>query len=116
MNICLISREYPPFHGGGIGSYTVRGSRALAGEGHRVVVVTVSEDGAEGRERHGACEVVRLPFIRGLAQWGGWSGPHPAIATPETRAAFETFSPVAVFSMQVAAALPRLVRELGLEV
>ncbi len=116
MNVCLISREYPPFYGGGIGAYTVRWSRTLAGAGHRAVVVTVSDDGREHRERDGDVEIVRLPFIRGSGQTGDWSGPHPLIATAETRAAFAAFSPVAVFSMQIAAALPRLVDEFGIEV
>src|SRR5262245_8476885 len=116
MTICLISREYPPFFGGGIGSYTVRWSRALAGAGHRVVVLTVSDDGREGRERHEGVDVVRLPFIRGMGQTGDWSGPHPLISTAQTRAAFAAFSPVAVFAMQIAGALPRLVEEFGIRV
>jgi glycosyltransferase involved in cell wall biosynthesis len=116
MNVCLISREYPPFFGGGIGAYTVRWSRALAAHGHRVVVVTVSDDGRETRDRDGDVTVIRLPFIRGSGQTGDWSGPHPAIADGPTLGAFHAFSPVAVFSMQVAQALPRLVREFEVEI
>lgn len=112
MNICLISREYPPFFGGGIGTYTVQWSRTLAAAGHRVVVVTVSDDGTERREEEAGVTIVRLPFIRGA----DWSGPHPAIATPEARAAFTTFSPVSVFAMQIAAAMPRLAEEFALDV
>jgi len=112
LNICLISREYPPFFGGGIGTYTEQWSRALAAGGHRVVVLTVSGDGAESREADAGVTVVRLPFIHE----GDWSGPHPRIATPRTRAAFATFSPVSVFAMGVAAALPRLTAEFNFDV
>jgi glycosyltransferase involved in cell wall biosynthesis len=111
MNLCLVSREYPPFFGGGIGTYTVRWSQALATAGHRVVVVTVSDDGTTRRERRGDLTVVRLPFIRG----NDWSGPHPAIATPEARAAFGTFSPVSVLAMQIAAAAPSLHEEFAFD-
>jgi glycogen synthase len=116
MQIGLISREYPPFFGGGIGSYTVRWSRALAAAGHRVVVITVSGEGREERDRDGEVTVIRLPFIKGIAHGGDWSGPHPAISTPTTRAAFAAFSPVAVFSMQIAGAIERIAAEFGLDV
>jgi glycosyltransferase involved in cell wall biosynthesis len=112
LNIALISREYPPFFGGGIGSYTLRWSRVLAGAGHRVVVITASYDGREYRERDGEVVVVRYPLVRG----DDWSGPDPAIADSWTRAAFGTFSPVSVFAMQVAAALPALAEEFELDV
>jgi glycosyltransferase involved in cell wall biosynthesis len=116
VNICLISREYPPFFGGGIGSYTERFARALAGAGHRAVVVTVSDDGEERREERDGVAVVRLPFVAGDGRGGfDWSGPHAAVATDATRAAFCQFHPVSVFAMGVAAALPRIVREFGIE-
>lgn len=107
LSIILISREYPPFVGGGIGSYTVRLARALADAGHRPVVITVSADGQEHREHAAGVTVVRLPFLQG----NDWSAPHPAIATPAVLAAFESFHPVAAFAMQVAGTLPRLVQE-----
>ncbi|MFM9994334.1 MAG: glycosyltransferase family 4 protein [Phycisphaerales bacterium] len=105
--IALVSREFPPFVGGGIGTYTRCFAEALAAGGHRPVVVTVSDDGAERRGVLGGVSVIRLPFIAG----DDWSGPHAAIATPETAAAFLTFAPVSVFSMVVARALPRLMDE-----
>lgn len=112
MNVCLISREYPPFFGGGIGTYAVHWAKALAGAGHQVVVVTISDDGAERQEEKDGVNVVRLPFIRGE----DWSGPHPSIATPEAVAAFRAFSPVSVFAMQVAAAMPRLMRAFSFDI
>jgi glycogen(starch) synthase len=111
MNVLLISREYPPFIGGGIGSYTRRFAQALAGCGHHAVVVTVSADGREQREQAEGVTVVRLPFLNG----DDWSGPHPAIATPEAMAAFRAFHPVSVFAMQVARALPRLITEFAID-
>jgi len=112
LAIAMISREYPPFFGGGIGSYTERCSQALAAAGNRVVVITVSGDGLTHREETGGVVVVRLPFLNGE----DWSGPHAAIATERSMAAFRSFSPVSVFAMQVAEALPGLVEEFELEV
>jgi len=40
MKIALVSHEYPPFRGGGIGTYTTIMSHALARAGHEVHVVT----------------------------------------------------------------------------
>ncbi len=39
MRIGLVSSEYPPFSGGGIGTYTTVAARALAAAGHEVHVV-----------------------------------------------------------------------------
>ncbi|MCC6661309.1 MAG: glycosyltransferase family 4 protein [Phycisphaerales bacterium] len=111
MNIGLITREYPPFFGGGIGTYARQFARALAGCGHRPVVITVSDDGRERRQDERGVTVVRLPFLKG----SDWSGPHPAIATPEATAAFRTFHPVSVLAMELAKALPRLIDEFELE-
>lgn len=111
MNVALISREYPPFFGGGIGSYTVRIARTLAERNHRPIVITVSNDGAERRENDDGVTVIRLPFLAG----DDWSAPHPAIATPERVEAFRAFNPVSVFAMQVARAMPALAREFALD-
>lgn len=112
MNIGLISREYPPFFGGGIGTYTDQTACALARAGHRVVVVTVSSDGREHAEDRDGVTVVRLPFVRGH----DWSGPDPAIADAHARRLWRRVHPVAVFALQVARAAPRLIAEHGLEV
>jgi glycosyltransferase involved in cell wall biosynthesis len=112
MNVCLISREYPPFFGGGIGTYNVQWAKALAAAGHRVVVVTVSDDGTTRRETAGGITVIRLPFLKG----NDWSGPHPSIASPETIAAFHGLSGVAAFAMQVEKAMPGLSREFALDI
>jgi len=44
MIIGLVSREYPPFFGGGVGTYVYQVSRALAAAGHEVHVFTVRTD------------------------------------------------------------------------
>jgi glycosyltransferase involved in cell wall biosynthesis len=116
LGVGIISREYPPFFGGGIGSYTERFSRALAAAGHRVVVITASGDGRESRDVREGVTVVRLPFIKSERGAEDWSGPHEAIASASTRAAFAQLSPVSVLSMQAARALPRLVEEFGLDI
>ncbi|OGJ89320.1 MAG: hypothetical protein A2268_08325 [Candidatus Raymondbacteria bacterium RifOxyA12_full_50_37] len=47
MNICFISREYPPQTGwGGIGTYTRIIAQALAARGHAVHVIAVSNTGS----------------------------------------------------------------------
>jgi glycosyltransferase involved in cell wall biosynthesis len=111
MNVCLISREFPPFIGGGIGTYTRHLAFALAAGGHRPLVVTTADNGRECREERAGVTIVRLPFLAG----DDWSRPHPAIATPEAVGAFRAFVPESVFAMQVAAALPRLVEEFAID-
>lgn len=112
MNIGLISREYPPFFGGGIGTYAAQFARAAADAGHGVVVLTVSDQGRMTRDHDAGITIVRLPFIAG----DDWTGPHPAIATPDTVAAFSTFAPVSVLAMGIAEALPELIDEFALDV
>lgn len=112
MNVCLISREFPPFFGGGIGTYAIQWSRALAAAGHRVVVLTVTDDGVERRERDGNVTIIRLPLIRGQ----DWSAPDPAIATPEIVAAFHAFSKVSAFAIRIQQVLPDLIAEFAIDV
>jgi glycosyltransferase involved in cell wall biosynthesis len=40
MNILFLSRDYPPQHVGGVGTYVYEMSRIFAGTGHRVFVIT----------------------------------------------------------------------------
>lgn len=115
MNIALVSREFPPFYGGGIGTYTEQAAHALASAGHRVVVLTVSDDGSESRVPHTrdpGVTVFRVPLVLGT----DWSRPAPAIDTPQNRAALEQLGPWCLFSRQVADALPAIVREFSIDV
>lgn len=115
MNIALVSREFTPFYGGGIGTYTEQAAFALAAAGHRVVVLTISDDGSAGRgplEGDPRVTVVRVPLVLGT----DWSRPAPAIDTARNRAAFDQLGPWSVFSRQVAETLPDLVREFSIDV
>ena len=97
MTWCLVSREYPPFSGGGIGTYAHSMTRAMVRSGEHPIVITVGPgERTEGIED--GVTVVRLP----LAQGDDWSSPHPAIRSPETRAAWQALGPHSVFAMQVA--------------
>lgn len=61
MRICLVSEYFPPFApGGGVWSLDAL-ARALAGRGHRVVVVTPNY-GAAPEEERDRVRVVRFPF------------------------------------------------------
>lgn len=115
MNIALVSREFTPFYGGGIGTYTEQAACALAEAGHRVVVLTISDDGSVWRgplEGELRVTVVRVPLVLGT----DWSRPAPAIDTARNRAAFDELGPWSVFSRQVAETLPDLVREFSIDV
>ncbi len=64
MNVCLVSREYPSeFHAGGIGTYTEKTARALAGIGESVTVITEALD-TPSRHVEDGVDVLRLPPAR----------------------------------------------------
>ncbi len=110
MTWCLVSREYPPFSGGGIGTYAHSMTRAMVRSGEHPIVITVGPgERTEGIED--GVTVVRLP----LAQGDDWSAPHPAIRSPETRAAWQALGPHSVFAMQVADELESLIVRYGID-
>ncbi|MEQ8845067.1 MAG: glycosyltransferase family 4 protein [Phycisphaerales bacterium] len=110
--VLLISREYPPFVGGGIGTYTVRMARALAGQGRSPVVVTVGDCDAPVVEEDGGVRIVRLPFLDHLDGQPDWAAPRASIlASPTGRAchaAFWAFHRESVLAMQLREHLPWL--------
>lgn len=63
VNILMHSWEFPP-NGSGIGRYVAEMSRALAGQGHRVVVVTNRADGCPEEEVLGEGLLVLRKFNR----------------------------------------------------
>jgi len=70
VRIALVSREYPPFFGGGIGTYARHIAPALAERGHDVHVVTQSYDETHPRiETHGRLTVHRVPAPGDPAGW-----------------------------------------------
>ena len=71
MRLALVSREYPPFFGGGIGTYARWIVPALVDAGVRVHVITEAHDQSNPRvELHGAVTVHRVPMAMGR---GGWT-------------------------------------------
>lgn len=108
----LISREYPPFVGGGIGTYTVRMARALAGQGREPVVVTVGDCDEPTVEDDAGVRVARLPFLDYVENQQDWAGPRQSIlASPRgsaCHAAFWAFHRESVLAMQLRAYLPWL--------
>lgn len=108
---CLVSREYPPHSGGGIGTYATMFSRLLAQHGIRVVVVT-AHSAARTEETLEGVHVIRLP----LNADDKWSGPHPSINSPATRSIWNSLGPHAVLSRQIADLVPELLDRFGVSV
>lgn len=108
----LISREYPPFVGGGIGTYTVRMARALARQGREPVVVTVGDVDDPTVEEADGVRVVRLPFLAYVELEPDWAGPRPSVLAspsgPACHAAFWSFHRESVLAMQLREHLPWL--------
>lgn len=60
--IALVSREYPPFYGGGIGTYAAAVVPALAAAGATVHVITAASPGRPAIEAAGRVTVHRVPM------------------------------------------------------
>ncbi len=70
MRIGLVSREYPPFFGGGIGTYAREAAHALTEAGARVHVITEAHDETEPRcLSKGRLTVHRLPVYSRSWTW-----------------------------------------------
>ncbi len=61
LSLALISREFPPFSGGGIGTYAEAATRALSEAGVRVHVITHAHEGAASVAIEGGVTVHRMP-------------------------------------------------------
>lgn len=71
LRVALVSREYPPFFGGGIGTYARWIVPALTGAGVRVHVITEAHDRTNPRvEIDGLTTIHRVPMGMGR---GGWT-------------------------------------------
>ncbi len=108
---CLVSREYPPHSGGGIGTYAATFSELLARRGVPVVVVTAHAD-ARADEHTNGVDIIRLP----LQNDDRWAGPHASITTKEMQDLWHTLGPHSVFSRQVANLVPELLDRFGVGV
>jgi glycogen synthase len=75
VKIGLVSREYPPFFGGGVGTYVHQVSRALAAAGHEVHVFTVRTGPEDRSADPPGVQVHRAPFDPQPASRSGFTGP-----------------------------------------
>src|SRR5207247_261301 len=112
----LISREYPPARGGGIGTYVLHIARLLAEHGDDVHVIGPRWEGAD-REREEHCNgklvVHRVPLrkwkVRGLE-------PHPEIRSPVLKGLFESEFYPQCFGWQASLLAEKIVAEEGIDV
>lgn len=108
---CLVSREYPPHTGGGIGTYAKTFARLLADRGIRVVVIT-AHAGPRAEDTDDGVTIIRLP----LNANDRWDGPHPSIASSEMATLWSTLGPHSVFSKQIAQLLPELLDRFNIRI
>ncbi len=70
LSIAIVSREYPPFFGGGIGTYARWIVPALTNAGIRVHVITEAHDNTNARLEHdGLTTIHRVPMDTGRSGW-----------------------------------------------
>ncbi|MDP8224402.1 MAG: glycosyltransferase [Candidatus Lernaella stagnicola] len=74
MKIGMVSREYPPFFGGGVGTYVYQMSRAFAEAGHEVHVFTVRTGTDDRHADPPGVTVHREPFEPTEIQHAGFQG------------------------------------------
>lgn len=110
MSWCFVSREFPPFSGGGIGTYARAMTQSLVMAGEKPVVITVG-DGLRSEAVEDGVVVIRLPLVEG----DDWSAPHPNARSPETIAAWNALGPHSVFSMLVADVLEDVIARHGVD-
>jgi glycosyltransferase involved in cell wall biosynthesis len=118
MKHLIVSREYPPAPGGGIGTYVLHLSRLLAQRGEEVHVIGALWDGAEKPTEEvcgGRLVVHRVPF-QDWRKTRGWSRPHPSIDSLVTRSLFESGFDALAFGWQASLLAERLVEDEGIEV
>jgi glycosyltransferase involved in cell wall biosynthesis len=114
VSVCLVTREFPPAPGGGVGSYTQNIADAMVRAGRRVVVLTEWVPNAPREEKLGTLRVVRLPFRDhrkpGLVL-------HPEIARrADFRHLLRFRDPMRVFSLLVRDRLPELIEREAIDV
>lgn len=112
MNICLVSREYPPV-GGGIATYIAILSRRLASAGHTVHVLTAEHGDCPPEERQGNVWIHRLPFIQVVN--GNWLL-DDRMAALNLRHLADTRDLTQVFAWGVARALRTLIPQYAIDV
>ena len=94
MRICLVSREFAPYYGAGIGTYLASVTRALSRAGHEVHVLTaklppgdhvltIVPRTADGAEVAGSRREVRVTVREGHVAFA-WARPGPVAAMSPT--------------------------------
>jgi glycosyltransferase involved in cell wall biosynthesis len=119
MRIALLSHEYPPFTGGGIGTYATLMARSFAEAGHELHVVTNrfrfgSED---PRDAEPDIQDGNL-WVHRVAAWDDNfepAGAHASINCPQGELSRE-FSPYLYYTEKLAERLEQLHREFDFEV
>lgn len=118
MKHLIISREYPPAPGGGIGTYVHNISRLLAEAGETVHVISQKWEGAEADTEElfdGKLIIHRIAYM----YWGSETGqitPHPDIISDPDYKLFNSDFHHQYFSMQVAKLAEKLVYEEGINI
>lgn len=116
MKIGLVSFEYPPFHGGGIGTYAGIMSRWLARSGHQVHVIANGWDGVgAGADPAAGLDGLTVHRVRGLDAGYHPLAPHDRLDDP-LGIVCRRFDRSLYWSTLVADELGRVHREVGLEV
>lgn len=116
MRRLLLSREFPPAPGGGIGTYARHIAEALVAAGDTVHVISQRWPGAEAarHEAHGGRLVVhRVPVERPVPLLG--RGPHRDLEAGLPRALFGAGGAAAAFAWQAALLAEELVEREAIE-
>src|SRR6266446_2464266 len=109
LNLCFVSREYPPAPYGGIGTYLINIAHILADEGHIVHIVTEWIPGAQREEVNGNIYIHRLPFRDHSASLMKL---HPEVENrPGCQELFFTRDPMSAFALIVSDYLLALVKK-----
>lgn len=114
MKHLIISREFPPAPGGGIGTYALHMSRLLAERGEQVHVIGAKWKGAERAVEEldrGRLVVHRVPF----RDWRKRNAMHRDIDSPVIQSLFETGCHPLAFGWQASSLAEKLVEEEGID-
>jgi len=115
VKIALVSHEYPPFRGGGIGTYATVMSRLCAERGHQVHVITnlyPSARNPDHRKEHSVDGNLHVHRVRGIRD--DWSPP-PGADAIEVRLHRE-WSPYLAYAERVAERLANVHDEFNLDI
>ena len=117
MKHLIVSREYPPAPGGGIGTYVMEMSAALARAGDTVHVITQRWTGAESPLEYaedGRLVIHRVPYA-GPAALVGWRA-HRALDDPLARRLFRSAVPAQAFAWQAALVAEQIIETHDIDV